>query len=382
MVAVIYTPCKKTENNVSTMENKILPALYTLVIALSLANCVREIDFSKDNADAETLVVSGAFTDGPGPHILKLTRPGDVQKQVFLPVTGAQVTLSDDQGNHYLYEEVISTDDSLRYYQLSQVQGVPGHAYSLEIRLADGQVYRTPPEVMPARVPIDSAEVRGEWFVSTNSNGTIVREPFAYVYAHAQAPDQPTGRYLRWDGDAVYIFNEILKSYSPFPVQNQCFISGPMSDQIVAVTSLGDYQAGAAIREVVGKRRIDYTFEHRICFSVYQHSINRAAYDYWQKIGQLITPSGTIFDVPPARAIGNVANETHPDHPALGYFELSAVDTTRVYTRNGLLGQEFLVNDNPYCQYDWMNWPPVNHKECDNCLLLKGSTYKQPEWWQ
>ena len=33
------------------------------------------------------------------------------------------------------------------------------------------------------------------------------------------------------------------------------------------------------------------------------------------------------------------------------------------------------------CQF-WMNWPPVNHKECDNCLLLKGSTYKKPDWWE
>ena len=364
------------------MDKRIVPALYTLIIALSLANCVQEIDFSKDNADAETLVVSGAFTDGAGPHTLQLSRTGNVEKQVFQPVPGAQVTLSDDQGNHHLYAEIIPGHDSLRYYQLSQVQGVPGRAYSLEIRLPDGQIYRTQPEIMPTRAPIDSAEVRGEWFVSTNSNGTIVREPFAYVYAHATAPDQAAGRYLRWEGDAVYIFDEVQKIYNPFATQHQCFISsGTISAQIVPLAKLEDYAAGTPIRLNIGKRRIDNAFESRICFNVYQHSISRAAYEYWQKISELIAPTGTIFDPPPARAIGNVANETHPEHPALGYFEIAAVDTARGFTRNGLLGKEFLLSS-IYCDYDWSNWPPVNHPECDDCLKLANSTYQQPEWWQ
>jgi len=365
------------------MTNRLLPALSILVVILVFITCVQEIDFSKENTGQNTLVVSGTFTDGPGPHILRLTRPGNIDKQAFKPVPGALVSLSDDQGNRYDYQEILSLSDTTLFYQLDNVQGIAGREYQIEIRLPDGETYRSRPEKMPQRVLIDSVAVRAEYFTSINANGTIVKEPFAYLYAHTTSPAQTTGNYLRWDAEAVYIFNEVLKIYHPIPPpQKQCFIPSRLSDQLVPLADLNIYQPGAAIITQVGKRRIDRSFEHRIGFLVHQRAISREAYEYWQKIGQLISPTGTIFDVPPARVYGNVENETDPDRPALGYFEVSAVDTARVFTRNGLLGDDFLLQVNPYCNYDWSKWPPVNHPECDNCLLLEGSTLQKPEWWE
>lgn len=364
------------------MKIRYIPVLYAFVAVLLLITCVRETDFFQKNTDRNTLVVDGVFTDGPGPHTIRLSRPGDTNKQAFEDVRNAQITLSDDTGNHYDYVETASADSSRWFYRLNGVHGIPGRTYSLEIRLANGDTYRSRPEKMPVRIPLDSVQVKADWYISTNADGSIVREPFAFVYAFTKAPDQPAGRYLRWDAESVHIFNEIVKTYNPFGVQHQCFITNRLSDQTISLTDLGQYQAGAPVYEAVGKKRINNDFELRICFSVYQHTISRNAYEYWEKIGQLIAPTGTIFDVPPSRVFGNVENLTDPDNPALGYFEVSAIDTARVYTANGLLGDEFLLSDNPYCSYDYSRWPPVNHPECDNCLLLPSSTLQKPDWWQ
>ncbi len=225
-------------------------------------------------------------------------------------------------------------------------------------------------------------QVRGEFFTSNNADGSVAKEPRAYAYAYATAPGQASGRYLRWEGDVVYIFNELPKIYNPFAVQHQCFVTNRISDQTIALADLSIYQPGASVYEQVGKRKIDVAFENSICFSVYQHTMTRNAWEYWQKISQLTSPTGTIFDKPLARVYGNVENVTDPENPALGYFEVSAVDTARVYTRNGLLGDEFLLQDYPYCNYDWGRWPPVTHPECDDCLLLPSSTLQKPDWWQ
>lgn len=366
------------------MKINILSTLYTLVLLLALANCVRETDFSQDNTDPNTLVVSGAFSDGTGPHVLRLTRPGGVKRQFFEPVAGAQATLSDEKtGARYEYEEITPPDGSPMYYQLTQVQGIPGHVYTLEIRLPGGETYRSRPQTMPERIEADSAAVRGEWYTTVNANGKIVKEPYAYVYVHTTAPNINAGRYLRWDAESVHIFNELQKIYFPIPPpQKQCFIPSRLSDQQVSLADLSAYQPGAQITEQVGKRIINFAFEDRVGICVYQRSIDRDAYEYWKKIGQLIEPSGTILDVPPARVTGNVENLTQPNRPALGYFEVSAIDTVRVFTRNGLLGDEFLLQVNPYCDYDWWKWPPVNHPECDNCLLLEGATLEKPYWWE
>ena len=364
------------------MNFRILPCLYILVTVLLLANCVREVDFSRENADTGTLVVSGTFSDGPGPHRIYLSRPNDVKKKFFLPVTGAQVTLTDDGGNRYEYQEVIAPADSSRYYQLTQVQGIPGHVYSLEVRLPDGTLYRSRPQVMPERIPADSATVRGEWYTTINSNGTVVREPYAYAYVHTTCPANTAGRYLRWDAESVHIFNEIFKIYYPIPPPAlQCFIPSQLSAQTLPLAKLSDFQPGAKITEQVGKRYINFAFELRVGICVYQRSIGREAYEYWQKIDQLIEPSGTILDAPPAQVLGNVENLTNPGQPALGFFEVAAIDTVRVFTRDDLLGDAFQINERPYCDYDWSKWPPVTHPECDKCLLLEGATLEKPYWW-
>ncbi|MBP6826191.1 MAG: DUF4249 domain-containing protein [Saprospiraceae bacterium] len=364
------------------MKNKLISLLYTLVIVLVLANCVRETDFFQSNTDQDVLVVSGAFTEGSGPHIVRLTRPGDSNKQAFESVGGAQITLSDDAGNQFGYQETFAPDGKTLDYRLYNIQGVPGRIYSIEIRLANGEVYRSRPEKMPQPVPLDSVQVRGEFFVSNDANGAISSEPRAYAYAYTTAPDQVAGRYVRWDADAVYIFNELPKIYDPFGVQHQCFITNRISDQNISLVDLSIYQPGTPVFEKVGKRKIDFAFESSICFSVYQHTITRDAFEYWQKISQLISPTGTIFDKPLSRVYGNVENVNDPGNPALGYFEISTIDTARVYTRNGLLGDDFLLQDFPHCNYDFSVWPPVNHIECHDCLTIPSSSLQKPDWWQ
>ncbi len=359
-----------------------LSVAYLLVIVLILANCVREIDFQEDDADQSLLVVSGVFTDGNGPHILRLSRPGNYNRQVFPKITGASVRLSDDQGHTFYYQEVI-LDGKAPFYQLSNVKGETGRTYTLEIDLPNGEQYRSHPQIMPEPFPLDTVEVHGKWYYSTTANGIVVRAPFAYAYARTKAPAQPKDHYLHWESEVIYIFDEINpKTYAPIPASHQCFLSNPINDQLVAIADLNKYNPGSVVYENVGKRKLDQAFEKRISFAVYQRSIGREAYEYWNKVNKLLNATGTIFDAPPATVPGNVENLTHPNQPALGLFEVGAADTVRVFTGNGQLGDEFLLQNYPYCQIDYTKgWPPVSYPECDNCLLIPGASYEVPWWW-
>ncbi len=364
------------------MQKYSLAALFALVTALLMTNCVREIDFQKADADQSSLVVSGVFTDGYGPHIIRLTRPGNYDKQAFNTVSNADVRLSDDVGNTYTYQPVLPTDKPA-YYELRNVKGETGRTYTLDIRLADGEQYRSHPQVMPDPIALDTVEVRAEWYYTNTTDGDVVRAPFAFVYARSIAPAVTKDRYLRWEGEAIYLFDEIYKSYDIFPFSHQCFINNRINDQVVAIADLNKYAPGGVVYENVGKRKIDQAFEKKICFAIYQRAVNREAYEYWEKINRLLQANGTIFDAPPAAVAGNVENTTHPQLPALGFFEVGAADTSRVYIGGGQLGQEFVPPNTPYCDYAFNTWPPVNHPECDDCLKwLQGAYYEMPWWWQ
>lgn len=356
--------------------------MYLLVVTLLLANCVREIDFQQDDADQSSLVISGTFTDGYGPHIIRLTRPANYNKQAFPTVPDAEVRLSDDVGNTYTYQQVLPADKP-SYYELRNVKGETGRTYTLEIRLPNGEQFRSRPQVMPDPIALDTAEVHGEWIYNTTANGSVVRAPFAVVYARTAAPDPTKDRYLHWESEATYVFSEVVpKTYELFPHSFQCFINNRINDQVVAIADLSKYTPGSVVYESVGKRKIDQAFEQRIAFSVYQRAISREAYEYWDKVNKLLNATGTIFDAPPAAIAGNVENLTNPDVPALGFFEIGAADTVRVFTGNGQLGSDFQVQNSPYCRIEYTgSWPPVNHLECDKCLLLTGATYDVPWWW-
>ncbi len=366
------------------MKKYSLPFLYVLVTILLMANCVREINFQEEDADQSLLVVSGVFTDGYGPHIIRLTRPGNYDKQVFQTVKDAEIQLSDDSGSTYSYQEVTPTDKPT-YYELRNVKGETGKTYTLNIRLTNGEQYRSHPQIMPEPIALDTAEVHGEWYYTTTAGGEVVRSPFAFVYARTTAPAVTKDVYLHWESEAVYLFNEIVpKPYNIFNPynSNQCFVNNRINDQLVAIADLNKYAPRSVVYGNAGKRKLDQAFERRIAFAVYQRVIGREAYEYWDKINKLLSANGTIFDAPPAAVSGNVENATHPDLPALGFFEVGAADTVRVYTGNGQLGNEFLLQNVPYCKLDYSYWPPVNHPECDNCLLIPGAYYEVPWWWE
>jgi hypothetical protein len=352
--------------------------LICLNIILLCANCVREVEYAQTATNPDDLVVTGRITNLNEPHILRLSRPGDYRRQRFDPVRGAAISLSDDLGNLWVYAEN-QTDPIRPYYALTDFVGQPGRAYTLHIDLPNGAAYATAPQVMPQPIPMDSIGVRGEMVEFIRANGAVTSEPNAVVYAHATTPASGQG-YLRWDAFMVYIFDEIVKSYNPFAVQKQCFITDYFSQQIVSTYDLSTLQPNTPISFKVGQKRIGYAFEKRQVYSMYQLTISREAYDYWQKVNRLLVQNGSIFDAPPAVVPGNVLREGGNAAPALGFFEVCSADVRRRSLFNGDLGPDYRFLG-PYCNYDYSRWPPVNHIECDDCLTLPASSLEQPWYW-
>lgn len=361
------------------MKKYVLPSLYLLVISLLLANCIKEIDFQTDTLSDE-LVVSGFLSDQPGYQIVRLTRPGNYNRKVFVAVDGATVHVRDDQGQIYTYVQNLVPYDTGVYY-CNTINAQVGLTYTLEITLPNGIQYTSTPQTMLEPLPIDSVTASGGYEQFTTSAQSAVYERGCEVFANTTVPANTNNRYLRWEAESTHIFDELLKFYNPFGSIKQCFITNNASSPLVAIADPSLLSAGAPMVTKCGWRRIDNAFDHRICFTVYQHTLNKEAYDYWFRVGQLLNIDGTIFDPPPGVVKGNIRNLNDPSKPVRGFFEVSSVTLARKYLTNHTLGEEFRFAQ-PYCEYDYDKFPPVNHPECDDCLLLTNSTTTQPEWWE
>jgi Domain of unknown function (DUF4249) len=355
-------------------------SLLALNCCLLFANCVKEINFSSEQADLDTLVVDGRFTNLDETHILRLTRPGNYNKQRFEPVRGATITLSDDQGQIWNYQE-INRPDTPHWYYLDHVQGVPGRSYTLNIRLADGTEYSANPQKMPDVVPLDTFYMTGKTEQIVNSNGIVTSEKYALMEIASTVPTDNKDKYLRWDAFSVHLFYEIAKIYYFIPPpQKQCFFTVLFNGQNIALSDLSKQLPGTALRREVAKKKIDQSFEFRIYFNAYQYSMTKEAHEYWRKVNALINQDGTIFDTAPAPVFGNVYRDGDPKQATQGFFEICAADVKRASLTNGELGLDYSYYPS-YCTYDWSTWPPVNHLECDDCTRLAGSTLSKPWYW-
>lgn len=350
--------------------------LLVLNLALLFANCVKEFNYVPPNTGRDQLVVSGLFTNDSVRQIVRLSLANDYEYQTFRNVRNAVVKLKDDAGHEWRYNtyEYFSDVVDQYYYYLDGVQGVPGHAYSLDIVLETGEHYTTEPQVMPEPIVFNAVKVVGEKVERiVSSTGTIVYDRFAAVYAQGNAPLQPKDRFGRFDMHGVYIFEE-SPPLDPFDPQRQCFVKSDFNTQNISLIDFTDRQPGADFELRIGQKPIDGTFRRKFCFNVNLLAISRQAHQYWTQISKLIQPTGTIIDPPPGLAIGNVWRDGDPLKPAIGFFEVASVDTHRAFVVNGALGYDFATTDN-ICSFG------DQRSICRDCLKLGANASLTVPWY-
>ena len=146
------------------------PALLILAItmAVSFSSCEKVIEVDLNTTDSK-YVVEANLTDKPGSAKVLLTQTKNFdENNTFAGVTGAQVTIADNNSN-----PVTLTESAPGVYESALLTGIPGHTYNLTIKV-NGQVF-TSSSVMPAPVSFDSLYItEREFFGEKTKYATVV----------------------------------------------------------------------------------------------------------------------------------------------------------------------------------------------------------------
>lgn len=126
--------------------------ILSLLAVFSFASCEKVIDIKLDNAEPR-LVVTGRISDESGPYTVKLSQTINYdQPNNFPNISGATVTVKDDNGAD---ETLIETAPG--EYSTNSIQGTPGRTYSLAINY-EGKDYNAAVK-MAAPINIDSVNI-------------------------------------------------------------------------------------------------------------------------------------------------------------------------------------------------------------------------------
>ena len=280
------------------------PALFALA-ALTLTSCEDVINLDTANGPSQ-LVVDGWLTNQPGQQTITLSWSGAYfDNSAPKPVTGALVTVTDDKGKVYNFEDPDGDGKYLWGKTNADTLGHVGRTYSLKV-VNGTDTFTAKSELK--RVPtVDSVVYRHEKWPFEPDKGP--REGYvAQFYA----------RDLEGVGDTYWIKPVIRgkavvdKGENISIAYDAAFGAGAPSDGLIFILPLREsittdslYSAGAEV-------------------GVELHSITYEAFEFLKQVSEQAA-NGGLFATPIANVRSNVLN-TNPSGPkALGFFSASAV---------------------------------------------------------
>jgi hypothetical protein len=131
--------------------------IFLMMISLISISCEKIVNIDL-NSSSPHIVIEGSISDQEGPYFVKLSQTVNFDEtNVFPPIVGANVVISDNLGNS---ESLIETLPGT--YKTIGLQGVPGRTYTLTVT-AGGKEYVST-STMPYPVNIDSLSVQNQIF--------------------------------------------------------------------------------------------------------------------------------------------------------------------------------------------------------------------------
>ena len=277
-------------------QSKINPKLFILLawalLPIMLSSCSEEV-ITIDLKDAEPkIVIEGTLTDQGEPCTVKISTSGDFYKpSEFPPVTGAEVTLLDSEGN---LETLAEKEPGL--YRGNSLTGVESRTYTLTV-YAEEKTYEAVSTLMKA-VDIDSLTYYFE------DDPEIYNEDYedmeeGYVFSCYFTDPETKNNYYR-----------IKLTHNGKSLRGLHLFSDRYSDG----------------NDIDYDFKNWYLFEKNDTMTVELLSIDKAVYDYFYTLYDVLISedSGPLFTSIPDNPITNFTNG------ALGYFAAYSVRSRTV----------------------------------------------------
>ncbi|MCY1722771.1 DUF4249 domain-containing protein [Prolixibacteraceae bacterium Z1-6] len=313
--------------------------LLTLLVGVILFACEEPFNPNIDIKDYESmLVVEGIITDQTGPFSVRLSSSVPLDTSISeIPVNGADVVISDDNGNTYrLYSGGNGWYSTINTNLKAEV----GVSYMLNITTADGQQYESGIVTLEKGPEIEKVHFQE----STRTNFAYSppkEETWLDVFVNTKGEDDKTS-YVKWGFEETWevripdeikvadamgnIHDDVVR---PNEELRHCWVSNSSNLIHVATTEKQE------VNEI-----LDYPIKSfapredmlniKYSMLVTQYSMSKEMYNFWKKLKDNNESLGSMFDKMPGAVYGNIqcCNE---NKKALGYFMASEVKQKRIF---------------------------------------------------
>ncbi|HSP82093.1 MAG TPA: DUF4249 domain-containing protein [Gillisia sp.] len=300
---------------------------FLLLAALLMHGCIEPYEFEAETYE-NVLVLEANLTDEFKRHEVLLTRSFMVGEEAPVPLSGAEVRITNDSGNEYLFEEIAPG----RYESAVEFGAINNRKYQLHITTREGQ-YESDAIPLEQSTGIDNLYAR-----RTTYNG---EDGVALQVDNFNSPD--AARYFRYKYEETYKiisrfsynydlvyenggFLEVLKTKE----ETTCYNTVASNDIILAATtSLQENNIeGFLIRFIESSNPIS---SRRYSILVKQYALSENAFAYYETLKKLSGSDNVFSQNQPGFITGNVYNINDPEEKVVGMFNVSSVSTKRIF---------------------------------------------------
>lgn len=329
-----------------------------LLVFVTISACVDRIEFDVPEPGQLT-VIEGSITDRPGPYTIKISQGLrlDSDSSTHAPVSGAEVTLFDDEGN----QETLIDLGSGRYITQGIIHGQVGHSYFIRVVMPDGAIYESIPdelnsvgEIQQIRYSFESRTVKMEW-------GNVDASVFnVFIDSYAGPDSEP---YVRWRYTGTYkveTFPELhlthVPPYTPYKDPRPCsgyrIVPGPIGsggslekfdECSCCLCWVSDYERLPQLSDTqlitngqfnnikVGEVLLTRAaFHDKYLIEVEQMSLSRNAFDFFKLIRNQKENASNLFQPPSGEIVGNI-QAVNNSRAVVGIFWATAISKKSLF---------------------------------------------------
>lgn len=312
--------------------------LYRFIIITLLAvatSCTTPYDYTSQDFE-DVIVIQATITNQLKKQEVKLSRTYKLEDKIPEFETGATVTITDDIGNTYGFDEANNS-----YISVNDFKALPERIYQLHINTKGGKSYRSSNEKLTTETNLEEVVSN----VTTNQ-GTLGVE----IRAKSFDPTN-TSTYYRYEYDETYkviaprwISVEAIAEQFPPQFTNPpgqitikqrtteaktCYSNKVSNDIIQTSTSnLSEDRVDFSVRFIPST---DYIIANRYSILVKQYIQNLEAFTYYQTLKELGGNGSLLSQNQPGFFTGNIKSDDNPNEKVIGFFDVSAYSEKRIF---------------------------------------------------
>jgi Domain of unknown function (DUF4249) len=318
------------------MKIKNLNKIVVLVLVTFFAISCTEPYALQTNSFEEALVIEATLTNELKNQEIKISKTYKFEENGPTFETGATVSVTDDLGTEYLFEEQNGS-----YFSTVAFQAETGREYKLHITTSDGKTYSSTQQKLTTINQIESVVPtvitntegqRGVQIGVNNYDPTNTSKYYRYEYEETYkiiAPKWKPVNAVVLPNDGV-VGHPFIALFDRTSEERICYSTVKSNSLLFTTTTLQaeDRVSNFPVRFISNQ---NYIITNRYSILVKQYVQSLESYTFYKTLSEISGSGSILSQNQPGFFYGNIRSDDNPTEKVIGFFDVASVSSKRIF---------------------------------------------------